>query len=527
MEQPIGGGERRMRENRINVGRWIAKWALTRPEKVAVHSDGRSLTYREFEERIGRFGNLLSDLGISKGDRVAILLYNTHEYLEIFFALSRMGAIAVPLNFRLAFSEIQYILKDSGACALFFGTEFADLVGRIREAGFSGEKLIAIGEKAASWATACEDVLQVKSVHFPPLPREVGDEDPQILMYTSGTTGVPKGVVLSHRKTFYNSLNTNIYYGLTHDDSLLITRALFHSGGLLVEALPMLYKGGTIVMRKRFRPAEILKAVEAYRITVLELPATTLKFILEQCDLRDYDLTSLKCCFTGGERVPPALLRECMARGIAVSQIYGQTETSTLTWLPMGDAARKMGSVGIPVFHGDVKVVNKGGEQVRPGEVGEIVVSGPITMSFYWGRPDLTEQTIREGWLHTGDLATVDEEGFFYVVDREKDMFISGGENVYPAEVEKVYLENPKISNVAVVGIPDEKWGEVGLVCIVLKEGEVMTEAEALGYCDGKIARYKIPKIVKFMTDLPMTAAQKIKRNRLREAYLEEQANRR
>jgi len=276
-----------------------------------------------------------------------------------------------------------------------------------------------------------------------------------------------------------------------------------------------------MVMRKRFRPPEILEAVERYRVSVLEAPATLFKFILEQCDLRAYDLSSLRCCFTGGERVPPSLLKDYQQQGIPLSQIYGQTETSTITWLPLEEASRKRGSVGIPVFHGDVRIVDKQGKLAKTGEIGEIVVNGYITMSGYWGKPDLTAQTIREGWLHTGDLATMDEEGFVYIVDREKDMFISGGENVYPAEVEKLYLENPKILNAAVVGVQDERWGEVGVVFIVLKEGKRMTDEEALQFCDGKIARYKMPKHVRFVKDLPMTAAQKIMRNKLRQAYLE------
>jgi fatty-acyl-CoA synthase len=208
-------------------------------------------------------------------------------------------------------------------------------------------------------------------------------------------------------------------------------------------------------------------------------------------------------------------------KGIIVSQIYGQTETSTLTWLSMEDAVRKRGSVGKPVFHGDVKIVGKDGQPVGPGKIGEVVVSGYITMNGYWGRPELTEDTIVDGWLHTGDLARADEEGFFYIIDREKDMYISGGENVYPAEIERAYLENRKILDVGVCGIPDHKWGEAGLACIVLKNGETMTEEEALQFCDGRLARYKIPKVVRFVNELPINAAQKVIRKKLREDYLE------
>jgi fatty-acyl-CoA synthase len=282
----------------------------------------------------------------------------------------------------------------------------------------------------------------------------------------------------------------------------------------------MIYKGGTLLMKGRFSPEEILATIEKHKATILEVAATVLRFILEQCDIDKYDLSSLRVCYTGGERVPTALLEDCEKKGLIVSQIYGQTETSTLTWLPPEHAIRKRGSVGKPVFHADVRIVDKNGQQVKPKEVGEIVVSGPITMNGYWGKPELTEGTIVDGWLHTGDLATVDEEGYIYIVDREKDMYISGGENVYPAEIEKVYLENRKILNVGVCGIPDSKWGEAGLACIVVKDGETMTEEEAISWCEGRLARYKIPRVVKFMSDLPMTAAQKVIRRRLREEYL-------
>jgi len=510
-----------MERNSMNVGQWISKWSAIRPEKIALYSDGRPFSYRAINDQSNKVALLLNGLRIGKGDRVGVLLRNSHEYIEIYFALSRMGAILVPLNWRLVDSEVEFILRDSGVSALFFGSEFAQLVDTVRKAEtLTIKAFVCIGDGAPQWAMGYEEALQSQPEASAPFPADAGGEDANIIMYTSGTTGIPKGAVLSHRKTFYNVLNANIFYGLTHDDIMLIPRALFHSGGLLVEALPMLYKGGTIVMQKRFRPAEILKAIETYKVTVAEPPATTLRIILEQCDIGQYNLNSVRCWYTGGERVPPSLIKDYKERGITISQIYGQTETSTIAWLPVTEAHRKLGSVGIPVFHGEVRVVDEAGLEVRPGEVGEIVVSGCITMSGYWGKPELTEETIRDGWLHTGDLALVDEEGFLYVVDRKKDMFISGGENVYPAEIEKVYLENPKVLNVAVVGVPDEKWGEVGMLSIVLRDGETMTDEEALAFCEGKLARYKMPKVVKFLPELPMTAAQKIKRRELREAYV-------
>ena len=505
----------------MNIGDWVRKWASIQPYKTAIISEESTLTYRDLSTRVKQLANLLRKKGIQKGDRVAVLLYNSEEYIEIVLALSDMGAILVPLNFRLSGPELEFILRDSGSDSLFFGEEFMDVVRAIKpKISIREENYICVGSAVCSWAINYEKTVREESFEEPDVKRPMDGEDPQIIMYTSGTTGLPKGAILSHRKTFYNVLNADIFYGLTSEDIFLISRALFHSGGLLVEAAPMLYKGGTIILRKRFRPQEILEAIEKHRVTVIEAAATICNSILQQCDLGKYDLSSLRCCFTGGERVPPSLLEEYLNKGVTISQCYGQTETSTITWLPLREAKRKLGSVGIPVFHGNVKVVNKEGREVQPGEVGEIIVSGPTLMTGYWKNTQQTEETIKDGWLHTGDMAKRDEEGFLYIVDREKDMFISGGENVYPAEVEKIYLENPKILNVAVVGIPDEKWGEVGMVFIVMKKGERMTEEEVLNFCEGKIARYKIPKHVAFVAELPMTASQKIKRHKLREDYL-------
>jgi fatty-acyl-CoA synthase len=252
-------------------------------------------------------------------------------------------------------------------------------------------------------------------------------------------------------------------------------------------------------------------------VTLLELPATVYQFILLECDLNQYDMSSVRCYFTGGERVPKSMLKEYYRKGITISQIFGQTEASTITFLSPDDAVLKIGSVGLPVFHGEVRIVDKKGKDVSPGEVGEIIIKGPTLMSGYWKRPELTAETIRDGWLYTGDLARTDEEGYVYIVDREKDMYISGGENVYPAEIEKVLHTHPKIFDAGIVGVPDEKWGEVGKAFIVLKLGETMGSGEILEFLKGKVAKYKIPKFVEFIEELPKTASGKIQKFVLKE----------
>jgi fatty-acyl-CoA synthase len=413
----------------INIGDWIRKWSSIQPRKRALIFEDRPFTYQELNLRTNQLCHLLLDLGVQKGDRVSVLLYNGHQYLEIFFALSKIGAILVPLNWRLTGPEIEFILKDSGTRLIIFDPEFKEGLGSIRpHLNLSNGDYISIGSPCPAWAKDYEKGLLECPVSEPHLQVSVGDEDSHMLMYTSGTTGLPKGAILSHRKTFFNALNADLFYNLTSKDIMIVSRPLFHSGGLLVEAAPVLYKGGTLILKKRFRSHEILETIQKYRVTVLEMAATVYQFILQECDLSQYDLSSIRCYFTGGERVPKAMLKEYHRKGITLSQIFGQTEASTITSLSPEDAVPKIGSVGLPVLHGEVRIVDKTGKDASAGEVGEIMIKGPTLMSGYWNRPELTAETIRDGWLHTGDLAKKDEEGFIYIVDREKDMYISGGE---------------------------------------------------------------------------------------------------
>jgi fatty-acyl-CoA synthase len=504
----------------INIGEWIRKWSFLQPHKRALIFEDRPFTYQEVNLRTNQLCHFLLNNGVQKGDRISVLLYNCHQYIEIFFAISKIGAILVPLNWRLAGPELEFIIKDSGSRMLIFDPEFAEVVASFSSnLNLSRRDYVSVGSPCPDWTKDYEKGVLENPVHEPRLDVPVGDEDPHILMYTSGTTGIPKGAILSHRKTFFNALNADIFYNLTGKDIMIVSRPMFHSGGLLVEAAPVLYKGGTLIFKKRFRPSEILETVQKYRVTLLELPATVYQFILLECDLKQYDLSSIRCYFTGGERVPKVMLKEYYRKGITISQIFGQTEASTITFLSPDDAVLKIGSVGLPVFHGEVRIVDKTGRDVSPGEVGEIIIKGPTLMSGYWNRPDLTAETIRDGWLYTGDLARTDEEGYVFIIDREKDMYISGGENVYPAEVEKVLHTHPKILDAGIVGVPDEKWGEVGKAFVVLKSGETMGSEEVFEFLKGKVAKYKIPRHVEFVEELPKTASGKIQKFVLKERH--------
>jgi fatty-acyl-CoA synthase len=502
----------------INIGDWIRKWSFLQPNKRALIFEDRPFTYQEVNLRTNRLGHFLLDLGVQKGDRISVLLYNCHQYIEIFFAMSKIGAILVPLNWRLAGPELEFIINDSGSRMIIFDSELEEVISFLRpRLNLSDGDYIRVGPRGPDWAKDYERGLQENPVHEPHLDVPAGDEDSHLLMYTSGTTGVPKGAILSHRKTFFNALNADIFYELTSKDIMIVSRPLFHSGGLLVEAAPVLYKGGTLIIKKRFRPHEILETIQKHRVTLVEMAATVYQFILQECDLTRYDLSSVRYYFTGGERVPVAMLKEYLKKGITISQIFGQTEASTIAFLPAEKAGTKIGSVGVSVFHGEVRIVDKTGKDAGPGEIGEIIVMGPTLMSGYWNRPDLTSETVRDGWLYTGDLARRDEEGYIYIVDREKDMYVSGGENVYPAEIEKVLHTHGKIFDVGIVGIPDEKWGEVGKAFVVLKPGERMNNGEVLEFLKGKVAKYKIPKYVEYVEELPKTASGKIQKFVLKE----------
>ncbi|MDP8982038.1 MAG: long-chain fatty acid--CoA ligase [Acidobacteriota bacterium] len=474
---------------------WLANHARHRADKAAVIelATGRRIVYDELNRRANQIRALLAGLGVRPGDRVGVLAGNCVELLEVLFGATKLGAIFVPLNWKLTAAELAPILADAEPVVLFHTVEHAELAQTI----FRGRRVELSGATASDLPS--DDPAEI--------PADL--ESPQILLYTSGTTGKPKGVVLSHRMILWNSINFSLR-DLAATDTVLVHTPMFYTGGLNVYALPSLFLGGTVVVMKAFSPDEVLSTVEREKITVLFAVPTQLLMMADCPVFNSADLSSLRYVISGGAPCPVALIQRWVDRGVPFKQGFGLTEVGPNCFaLEAKDALRKAGSIGFPHFSIEARIIDV------EGGIGELVLRTPAMCSGYWNNPEQTAAAIRDGWFHTGDLAMFDSEGYCFIVDRKKDMFISGGENVYPAEVESVLREHPKIADVAVFGVPHPKWGEVGCAAVVLREGESSTEEEILTFCAGRIAKFKIPKSIKWMLELPRTVSGKIKKREL------------
>jgi fatty-acyl-CoA synthase len=507
----------------MNIAWWVQRWGDLHPNKPAIIFEQEPITYLKLHRRANRTACWLQSVGIEKGDRVAVLLDNCPEFIEIYLACCRLGAIFVPLNFRSAVLEIDYFLKNSRPRLFIFGNDYAEQINHIDLKGSLPPILLAcIGPDISGEGVI--DYLSQTSIFDgknPFLTRTLGPadpEEPQVIMYTSGTTGLPKGAVLSHRKTFFNCLNADIFFKLHFDDIMLIILPLFHSGGLFIQAAPTIYKGATLVIHPKFDPRKVYQDIERYKVTKFLAVPTIYKSLVKVPPNQRGDISSLQVCAGGGEKTTPDLFEQCKEAGLAFRQVMGQTETSILLWASEEDSFRKPGTVGRPVFHADVNVVDKQGRPVKIGEIGEIVVRGSIMMKEYWQDPTRTEETIKNGSLYTGDLARIDEDGYFYLVDRARDMYITGGENVYPAEVERVLKELAEIDDIAVVGMPDETWGEVGHAFVIRKPDSSLGAEEIINHCKARLAGFKCPQKVTFCKEFPRTSLGKVRKRELLKA---------
>jgi O-succinylbenzoate-CoA ligase len=505
-----------------NVGLFLTKRAFLNPTLEAfvdTHS-GRRFTFAELNARSNRSANSLAgELGVRKGERVALLLMNGPEFLETFFAIAKLGAVCVPLNWRLVADELQFILKDSGARTLVFGAEFAQTVAELaRRGGTDVRHWIQVGGDAPRAADALdyETLLRAASAEEPEVT--ASDDDLLYIMYTSGTTGLPKGAVHTHETAMWGVMTIAATAEMRFKDRYLVSLPLFHVGAL-TPITGNVYRGVTSIVMRAFEPSKVWELIQSERVTVaLKVPAM-LNFMQQVYDPAKYDISTLRWIMSGAAPVPVTLIEAYAKLGIEIHQVYGLTEScGPACLIGPDDALAKAGSTGKAFFHTDVRVVDDKGHDIGPGEQGEVIIRGAHVMKEYWNRPDATAETIKNGWLHSGDVATVDKEGFVYIQDRIKDMVISGGENVYPAEVENVILANPKVGEVAVIGQPSEKWGE-SCFAVVVKKDPSLTEREVLDWCQGKLARYKQPKAVGFIDVIPRNPSGKVLKRLLRDQF--------
>jgi fatty-acyl-CoA synthase len=506
---------------------WIKRHAERTPGRLALvdaHT-GRTFTYTQFNERANRLASFLKNtLGIERGDRVSILAQNSSDYYEVLFACGKMGAILNTLNWRLAVPELEYILGDCTPRVLIYEEMFTEAVSALRPL-IGCEHYLLMGEDAPQGEWTYEGALAAGDPVGVPLP-ELLYTDIWAILYTSGTTGRPKGAQVTYGNFFYNAVGMGAAIDLTSEDVNLNVLPTFHAGGLGLYAGPIFHAGGTLVVMRALDPGDFLRLIGEWRVTKLLLVPSIYLMLAEYPDFGEYDLSSVKHWGSGGSSLPPALVERYAEQGIIIQQGFGMTETGpTVFIIDKENAVRKSGSVGKPVLHTDVCIMDRGGNLLGPNEVGELCIRGGNVTTGYWNRPEATAEAIvdhpiRGGrWLHSGDAAMYDDEGFYYIVDRWKDMFISGGENVYPAEVENVIYQHPAVAEVAVIGVPHPKWQEVGRAVVVVKPNRELTEPAVIEFCRGKLARYKIPKSVVFVEELPRTAAGKVLKRELSKIF--------
>jgi fatty-acyl-CoA synthase len=501
---------------------WLAKQADMRPDKIALidAATDRRFTYAEFHGRASRFAEFLRDeWRIRPGERVALLANNSSDYFEILWGCAKAGAILVCLNWRLAVPELEETMRDSSPVALIYDLPFAGSAAALRERlGLDRMMALAPQTQTPEGEWAYEAALAHASGKPIVMPPRNLDEVWHIL-YTGGTTGRSKGVLQTYGMVFYNAVNMGLKIDLTSQDTTLNLLPCFHTGGLNLLTTPTFHVGGTAIIQRSFEPAETLRLLSTQATAFFGVAAIYL-FLSQHADFDRTDLSRVRSWSAGGAPIPTSLLQLYRNRGIDIRFGFGMTETGPTVFLvDPGYPASKLGSVGKPCLHVEVRVVDALDRDLPAGERGELLIKGPGVTPGYWQMPEVTARTIVDGWLHTGDVALRDADGYYYIVDRLKDMYISGGENVYPAEVENVIYQLPQVAETAVIGVPDETWGEVGRALVAVRSGQTLTEAEVIEHCRANLGRYKVPRSVAFVKALPRNAAGKVVKGDLRALY--------
>jgi fatty-acyl-CoA synthase len=514
------------------IGDYLRRREIYSPDTLAIIDAGKDpelrLTYKEWNKRVNRLANWLKDeVGIGYRDRVAILAQDGIEHLDLFYACGKLGAIHTALNWRLHWRELVSIIEDTRPKALIYSDAFKDTVVELEKATRDTEYALShylhIEGDGIEGSLHYENTVQA-APDTPVTYEKLEKEDIACLLFTGGTTGLPKGAQISHRQVCWNVLNT-VTHDLNHDDIYLCVFPLFHAGGLFAYMSSQVVFGNTSILTKQFNPEQVLNLIEREKVTVFAAVPTMYQMLTQAPNFKEADLSSLRFCTSGGAPLPVPLVEfYTKEKGIRFKQGFGMTEYGPgLFALAPEDAIRKAGSIGRPNFFIDVLVVDDENNPLGPNQPGEMLLKGPSGCSGYWNNPEASAAVIDEdGWFHTGDIVEYDEEWYFFVRDRKKDMFISGGENIYPVEIENVLYKYPAVHMCAVIGVPDEKWGEVGKACVVFKPDQSATEEELITHMREHLARYKVPKSVEIMEALPISSMGKILKRELREQFVKE-----
>ncbi|MFX1561545.1 MAG: long-chain fatty acid--CoA ligase [Promethearchaeota archaeon] len=499
------------------IGDWTGRRALLTPKREGIVDNilQEHYTFEAIDKRANQVARILLDSGVQKGNRIGVYSKNRFDFLDILFACGKIGAILTPFNTRLTTPEIEYLLKKTTPSMIFYDPDLGVQFGELRPF-LKKQDVIVMGNRKSDSEADLKSLMSSKSSSAVERPALTLD-DPYLIVFTGGTTGLPKGAVLSHGLVFWNSVNTIVSWGLRPDDIQPLLFPLFHTGGINVLLVPFIHLGAKSIIMGDFNVDETLRVIVDENCTLVIAVPTMFNMMAESQKFKKANFDTVRLFISGGAPCPVAIMEKYWERGKILKMGYGLTEVGPNNfYLPEDEVKRKPNSVGFPVFHCDMKVADDNCNEVPTGEVGELMLRGPHIFSGYWKEPEETSKTIEpDGWVHTGDLAMKDDEGFFFITGRKKDMFISGGENVYPTEIEELLFKHPSILEAAVVGVPDEKWGEVGKAFIVLKPDEVLDEDSVLKYLHGKLARYKIPKQYEFRDELPKSAAGKILKREL------------
>ncbi|QQZ08274.1 fatty acid--CoA ligase family protein [Heyndrickxia vini] len=511
----------------MNLSSHLKHTAKENAEKTAYFFMDQPVSYAEFDGAVTKFASGLAQLGVQKGDHIALLLGNSPHFVIALYGAMRLGATVIPINPIYTPDEIGYIVTNGDVKAIV-----------------ALDLLVPLAEKMGSLLPKVENYIicesdPTKKMEFPANTKmksfssvvssgriefegpELLEDDVAVILYTSGTTGRPKGAMLTHKNLYSNAKDIGDYLKMNSDDTVITTLPMFHVFSLSVVVNAPLISGSTIIIVPKFSPKDIFRLIKKYQATVFAGVPTMYNFLYQYPEGNPSDFSSLRLCISGGSSLPVALLKNFEKKfNVFVSEGYGLSEASPVTCFNPLDRPRKAGSIGTNIIHVENKVVNELGEELPPGQVGELVVRGPNVMKGYYNMPEETAVTIRDGWLYTGDLAKMDEEGYFYIVDRKKDMVIVGGFNVYPREVEEVLYEHPDVVEAAVIGVPDPEQGEV-VKCFVVRKNDALTEAVLMEYCKQHLAKYKLPHSIEFIEELPKNTTGKILRRALKDQLLQ------